>query len=280
MYKNHRKTLYRQMIKIYNDSTGGRIMKKSGILLILLFKASALLSGCNEKESHEESSAVSESSLVNITTESVSCSESITTVLTENKTTTSAAKTTTETKPVSSKIKTVSEKPIVKTTAVKSSAVKGKKPKITHSKTTIEKTKVKKTKTAKSKRTTVRTKKTKVKQNGFSKADIEKVNSFIKELVKSYGIGTECSDCSKQGVVYLSGNVDVWNGYSWNTPIETAKLKTTDRINEAVRSYINAIYNEWLKDGEMNKNDIKKYSCIYVYWNKTTKDNYDLYLMW
>lgn len=154
------------------------------------------------------------------------------------------------------------------------------KSKNTTSKTTVKKAKAKKTKAVKPKKTAVRTKKTTVKQKGFSKADIEQVNSFIKEVVKSYEIGTECSNCGKQGVVYLSGNVDVWNGYSWNTPIETAKLKSTDRINEAVSSYINTIYNEWLSDGKMSKNDIKKYSCIYVYWNKTTKDNYDLYLMW
>ena len=154
------------------------------------------------------------------------------------------------------------------------------KTKNTTSKTTVKKAKAKKTKAVKPKKTAVRTKKTTVKQKSFSKADIEQVNSFIKELVKSYEIGTECSNCGKQGVVYLSGNVDVWNGYSWNTPIETAKLKSTDRINEAVSSYINTIYNEWLSDGKMSKNDIKKYSCLYVYWNKTTKDDYDLYLMW
>lgn len=254
-------------------------MKKSGILLISLFTAVTLLSGCNEKESNEESS-VTESSSVTTTTEAVSYSDSITTVLTENITTTSAAKKTTDKQTVSSTTKTVTEKTKENTTTVKSSTGKSVKSKNTTSKTTVKKAKAKKTKAVKPKKTSVRTKKTTVKQKSFSKADIEQVNSFIKELVKSYEIGTECSNCDKQGVVFLSGNVDVWNGYSWNTPIETAKLKSTDRINEAVSSYINTIYNEWLSDGKMSKNDIKKYSCLYVYWNKTTKDDYDLYLMW
>lgn len=260
-------------------------MKKSGLLFISLFTAAIILSGCNEKENKDKSSAVTEvsdSTTITSTTEAVSSSAISTTFLSESKTTTSAEKSTTDKQVNTSKTKVITEKTEEKISAVKSSTGKSVKTKSTASKTTVKKTKAlsKKSKTSKPQKTTVKTKKTTVKQKGISKSDIEQVNSYIKEIAQLYGIGTECSACNKQGVIYLSGNVDLWGDYAWNTPIETSKLKSTGRINEAVCSHINAIYNEWLNDGKMSKNDIKKYGCIYVYWNKTDGSNYDLYLMW
>ena len=54
---------------------------------------------------------------------------------------------------------------------------------------------------------------------GLSQADISEINGYIKQAAKSYGIGTECPDCNNEGAVILSGYVDPWNGYSWDTPI-------------------------------------------------------------
>ena len=93
---------------------------------------------------------------------------------------------------------------------------------------------------------------------GLSQADISEINGYIKQAAKSYGIGTECPDCNNEGAVILSGYVDPWNGYSWNTPIDTERLKDKSRIKQAVDSYINVIYNEWLNDGMITKDDLKK----------------------
>lgn len=115
---------------------------------------------------------------------------------------------------------------------------------------------------------------------GLSQADISEINGYIKQAAKSYGIGTECPDCNNEGAVILSGFVDPWNGYSWNTPIDTERLKDKSRIKQAVDSYINVIYNEWLNDGMITKDDLKKYAFLYVYWEDTGDGYYDLYLMW
>lgn len=115
---------------------------------------------------------------------------------------------------------------------------------------------------------------------GLSQADISEINGYIKQAAKSYGIGTECPDCNNEGAVILSGYVDPWNGYSWNTPIDTERLKDKSRIKQAVDSYINVIYNEWLNDGMITKDDLKKYAFLYVYWEDTGDGYYDLYLMW
>lgn len=115
---------------------------------------------------------------------------------------------------------------------------------------------------------------------GLSQADISEINGYIKQAAKSYGIGTECPDCNNEGAVILSGYVDPWNGYSWNTPIDTERLKDKSRIKQAVDSYINVIYNEWLNDGMITKDDLKKYAILYVYWEDTGDGYYDLYLMW
>ena len=115
---------------------------------------------------------------------------------------------------------------------------------------------------------------------GLSQADISEINEYIKQAAKSYGIGTECPDCNNEGAVILSGYVDPWNGYSWNTPIDTERLKDKSRIKQAVDSYINVIYNEWLNDGMITKDDLKKYAFLYVYWEDTGDGYYDLYLMW
>ena len=45
-------------------------------------------------------------------------------------------------------------------------------------------------------------------------------------------------------------------------------------------SYINVIYTEWLNDGMITKDDLKKYAFLYVYWEDTGDGYYDLYLMW
>ena len=115
---------------------------------------------------------------------------------------------------------------------------------------------------------------------GLSQADISEINGYIKQAAKSYGIGTECPDCNNEGAVILSGYVDPWNGYSWNTPIDTERLKDKSRIKQAVDSYINVIYNEWLNDGMITKDDLNKYAFLYVYWEDTGDGYYDLYLMW
>lgn len=115
---------------------------------------------------------------------------------------------------------------------------------------------------------------------GLSQADISEINGYIKQVAQSYGIGTECPDCNYEGAVILSGYVDPWNGYSWNTPIDTERLKDKSRIKQAVDSYINVIYNEWMNDGMITKDDLKKYAFLYVYWEDTGDGYYDLYLMW
>ena len=61
---------------------------------------------------------------------------------------------------------------------------------------------------------------------------------------------------------------------------DTERLKDKSRIKQAVDSYINVIYNEWLNDGMITKDDLKKYAFLYVYWEDTGDGYYDLYLMW
>lgn len=114
---------------------------------------------------------------------------------------------------------------------------------------------------------------------GLSQADISEINGYIKQAAKSYGIGTECPDCNNEGAVILSGYVDPWNGYSWDTPIAGDFHETVSEYKTGVDSRIKTMYSEWLDNGE-TKEDISEYIYIYIYWEKQDDGTYDLYLMW
>ena len=114
---------------------------------------------------------------------------------------------------------------------------------------------------------------------GLSQADISEINEYIKQAAKSYGIGTECPDCNNEGAVILSGYVDPWNGYSWDTPIAGDFHETVSEYKTGVDSRIKTMYSEWLDNGE-TKEDISECIYIYIYWEKQDDGTYDLYLMW
>lgn len=114
---------------------------------------------------------------------------------------------------------------------------------------------------------------------GLSQADISEINGYIKQAAKSYGIGTECPDCNNEGAVILSGYVDPWNGYSWDTPIAGDFHETVSEYKTGVDSRIKTMYSEWLDNGE-TKEDISECIYIYIYWEKQDDGTYDLYLMW
>ena len=114
---------------------------------------------------------------------------------------------------------------------------------------------------------------------GLSQADISEINGYIKQAAKSYGIGTECPDCNNEGAVILSGYVDPWNGYSWDTPIAGDFHETVSEYKTGVDSRIKTMYSEWLDNGE-TKEDISEWIYIYIYWEKQDAGTDDLYLMW
>ena len=114
---------------------------------------------------------------------------------------------------------------------------------------------------------------------GLSQADISEINGYIKQAAKSYGIGTECPDCNNEGAVILSGYVDPWNGYSWDTPIAGDFHETVSEYKTGVDSRIKTMYSEWLDNGE-TKEDISECIYIYIYWEKQDDGTYELYLMW
>ena len=104
---------------------------------------------------------------------------------------------------------------------------------------------------------------------GLSQADISEINGYIMQEVSSYGIA---------GTNFLTGNVDIWNEYSFNAPINTDICSSVSSIKNSVSHDIKAMYDEWIRNGE-TKEDISECYYVNVYWEKDG-DKYWLYLMW
>lgn len=69
---------------------------------------------------------------------------------------------------------------------------------------------------------------------GLSQADISETNGYIMQEVSSYGIA---------GTNFLTGNVDIWNEYSFNAPINTDICSSVSSIKNSVSHDIKAMYN-------------------------------------
>lgn len=119
---------------------------------------------------------------------------------------------------------------------------------------------------------------TKPPSSGLSQSDRNNINQYIKEVAKSYGIGTACKECNNQSAVVLKGDIDIWSKYSFNAPINTKICDTVDSIKSSVNHDIKMMYNEWVRNGE-TKDDISECMCVYIYWERDI-DKYWLYLMW
>lgn len=119
----------------------------------------------------------------------------------------------------------------------------------------------------------------KPKDKGISQSDINEINKYIKEVAKSYGIGTKCSACNNEGAIILSGNVDPWNGYAWDTPVAGDFHDTVSEYKTGVAIRIKTMYNEWKNDGTTSE-EISWGIFIQIYWEKKSNGKYDLYLMW
>lgn len=114
---------------------------------------------------------------------------------------------------------------------------------------------------------------------GLSKSDRDEINRYIKETAKSYGIGTACADCNNEGAVILTGYVDPWNNYSFNSPVSTAINNDVSSVKSYVDSEIVRIRREWIREDGASDEELTQYYYLNVYWEKDA-DNYWLYLMW